>query len=61
MGRTHEEPGTKRDYLAEAYAIINGETMLLPERAHLIALEQALENKIEVMDEVMDWDDPLVE
>jgi len=27
-----------RDYLAEAYRIIKGESLLLPERAHLVAL-----------------------
>lgn len=33
-------PEVPRDYLAEAHAILEGATMLLPERAHLEALAQ---------------------
>lgn len=35
-------PDGVRDYLAEARAIIRGETMLLAERQHLIALAEAM-------------------
>lgn len=30
----------ERDYLAEARAILNGVTAILPEKAHLLALDQ---------------------
>lgn len=39
----YDEPEPERNYLAEAKAILAGKSVLLPEKAHLEALDEAHE------------------
>jgi len=39
---TAPSPNDSRDYLAEAHAILKGETLLMPTREHLLVLQQAI-------------------
>lgn len=41
-----------RNYLHEAYSIANGETMLLPEKAHLFVLLENERNLLDVIDKL---------